>query len=118
MPSRIAITRQVSPAITQCQLTFLERRPIDLELARRQHGLYERCLAELGCRIHQLPEDQGLPDSVFVEDTCMVLDELAVLTRPGAKSRRGELPAIAEALGMYRLLRRLEEPARLDGGDV
>lgn len=115
---RIAITRAVSPAIAACELTHLARRPIDFERARVQHHAYEAALVELGCEVHALPADVALPDSVFVEDVAVVLDEVAVVTLPGAPSRRAETAAVAEALAPYRPLRSIEAPATLDGGDV
>ncbi len=115
---RIAITREVSPAINSCELTHVERQPIDFERARIQHREYERCLIGLGCRIHQMPADVHLPDSVFVEDTAVVLDEVAVLARPGVESRRRETDAMEQRLQGYRPLCRLHQPATLDGGDV
>ncbi len=86
----IAITRDVSTSINECELTHLERQPIDLPLARRQHHVYRDRLVELGCRVISLPEEAELPDAVFVEDAALVLDELAVITRPGAAIRRPE----------------------------
>lgn len=115
---RIAIARAVSPSIARCELTHLERQPIDWDLAVRQHAEYLAALAELGCRVIELPAEPELPDAVFVEDAALVLDELAVLTRPGALSRRPELPSIERALAPFRPLARLEAPATLDGGDV
>lgn len=115
---RIAITRAVSRAMERCELTHLERRAIDLDLARAQHAAYERALRDAGCEVRQLAEQPALADSVFVEDTAVVLDELAVLTRPGAQSRRGEVESMAEALAPLRELRRIDAPATLDGGDV
>ena len=118
MTRRIAITRQVSPAIADCELTHLPRRAIDLERAREQHRQYESCLAELGCDLRSLPAEPELPDSVFVEDCAVVLDEVAVITRPGAESRRSETASVAASLEPYRSLSRLRAPATLDGGDV
>jgi dimethylargininase len=115
---RIAITREVSPSIGDCELAHLPRVPIDLDTARVQHRQYEECLAAFGCRIHRLPAEPSLPDSVFVEDTAVVLDELAIIARPGAASRRGETGAPAEALRTYRRLTYIEQPGTLDGGDV
>jgi dimethylargininase len=114
----IAITREVSRKIDDCQLTHLSRQAIDVDLARAQHKQYEESLQALGCKVVTLAEEAGLPDSVFVEDTAIVLDELAVITRPGAASRRAETVSIAEALAPYRSLAFLEPPATLDGGDV
>lgn len=115
---RIAVTRRVSPAMQRCELTHLARAPIDIDRARKQHRAYQDALRGLGYRIESLPEEPDLPDSVFVEDTAIVLDELAVITRPGAPSRRSETPSIAGTLAKYRRLVRIEAPGTLDGGDV
>src|SRR5581483_60237 len=114
----IAITREISPSIVRCELTHVARAPIDVELARRQHEEYERCLASAGCTIRRLPSDAAMPDSVFVEDVAVVFDELALVTRPGAVSRRIETPAVADALRSLRTLRYIEPPGTLDGGDA
>jgi len=114
----IAITREVSPSIGNCELTYLARQAIDLGLARRQHQEYERALRELGCEVRRLPAEPDLPDSVFVEDTALVLDELAIMTRPGAASRRPELRSIAQALEPYRELVFVQAPGTVDGGDM
>lgn len=113
-----AITRAVSPAIEKCELEYLERRPIDLAQAAEQHRAYQRCLAELGARVMSLPAEPDLPDSVFVEDPALVLDEVAVITRMGAESRREEARTLAAALAPFRPLRHLTAPATLEGGDV
>jgi len=113
-----AITREVSPAIGQCELTHIPRVAINVDLARSQHTEYRQLLTELGCAVIHLPAEPKLPDSVFVEDTAVVLDELAVLTRPGAESRHGEIDSIAKALAPHRSLAELTAPAMLDGGDV
>jgi len=115
---RVAITRKVSPEIGRCELSYLEREPIDVGLAERQHLAYERCLADLDCTVTSLPSEPELPDSVFVEDTAIVLDELAVITRPGAVSRRPETASVAAALAPWRPLFHLGPPGTLDGGDV
>ena len=114
----IAITRAVSPAIAHCELTHLDRQPIDLMAARTQHQAYEQALRALGCEVLSLPADPALPDSVFVEDTAIVFDELAVITRPGSPSRRPEIVTTAVALRPYRPLVRIAPPASIDGGDV
>lgn len=116
--ARVALTRQVSSAMERCELTHLPRCSIDIALARSQHEAYEEALRGLGCRVQRLAEEPELADSVFVEDTALVLDELAVITRPGAESRRPETATIAGALGAFRPLARIEAPATLDGGDV
>lgn len=115
---RIALTRDVSPAMDRCELSHLARSPIDHARAVAQHAAYEQCLMELGCRVHRVPADASMPDAVFIEDTAVVVDELAVVTRPGAASRRGETAAVAPALAAYRSVAEIEAPGTLDGGDV
>lgn len=114
----IALTRDVSPTLRDCELTHLSREPIDLERARAQHRAYEQALAALGCRVERLPAEPELPDAVFVEDTAVVVDEVAVITRPGAGSRRPETSSMAVALSAYRRLAAIAAPGTLDGGDV
>jgi dimethylargininase len=114
----VALTREISPAIVRCELTHLARVPIDLELARAQHDAYERCLGEAGCRVERLPAGPDMPDSVFIEDTAVVFHEIAIVTRPGAASRRLETPAVAEALRRFRQVQSIQPPATVDGGDV
>lgn len=114
----VAVTRPVSASLGRCELTFLDRQPIDIALARQQHAAYEQALASLGATLVRLPQSDELPDAVFVEDTAIVLDELAVIPIMGAESRRPETVEVARCLGRFRPLRRLEPPATLDGGDV
>ena len=114
----IAITREVPRSIQQCELTFQERVPIDLARARAQHAAYQRTLEKHGYDVVQLPEAPDLADSVFVEDVAIIFDECAVITRPGAASRRAEIPSIRSVLERYRTPHELKEPATLDGGDV
>jgi dimethylargininase len=114
----MAVTRPVGPAIRRCALSHLERRPIDTDRAVAQHAAYETALRELGCRVVRVPEAPTFPDAVFIEDTAVVTDELAVVTRPGAASRRGEVAPVAALLTRFRVLRRIRPPATLDGGDV
>ena len=121
----IAITRPVPQSINRCEVTHLVREPIDFARATAQHAAYERALTALGCTIQHLPALDEMPDSVFVEDAAVVLPEVAIITRPGAESRRGEVESVAEALQPHRSIRRIGErpsrpqtPALLDGGDV
>ncbi len=114
----LALTRAVSPLMASCELTHLARVPIDPALAARQHRDYEEALHRLGCTIEQVVPAPGLPDSVFIEDTAVVLDEVAIITRPGAESRRGEVDAVAVALQRHRPLVTITHPGLLDGGDV
>jgi dimethylargininase len=114
----IAITRDVSASLADCELSFVDRNPIDIAKARAQHHAYRQALESLGCKVLSLPAQDAMPDAVFVEDVAVVLDELAIVTRPGAESRRVEGASVAEVLGPYRELRRIEAPGTLDGGDV
>ncbi len=114
----IAITRQVSPRFNECEITHIERTPIDLNLACIQHRAYADVLKELGCEVIELPAESDLPDSVFVEDTAFILPEVAVITRPGADSRKPETESIVQALSPYIDLVHICEPATVDGGDV
>jgi dimethylargininase len=116
--SRVALLRGVPPTLERCELSFREREPIDLARARAQHAAYADLLRELGYAVVELAADPAFPDCCFVEDVAVVLDELALLTRPGAESRRGEVAAVAEALARYRPLATTEDPATLEGGDV
>lgn len=114
----IALTRDVSPRISECELTHLERVPIDFDRACVEHAEYERTLTALGCHVRRVSTAADLPDSVFIEDTAVVLDELAVITRPGAESRRAETAAVEDVLRQYRAVATIRAPATLDGGDV
>lgn len=113
-----ALLRPVSPSLARCELSHLPRRPIALDRARRQHDGYAQALAALGCELLWLPAEPDLPDAVFVEDTAVVLGEIAVIARPGAESRRRETASTAAALARWRELVRIEPPGTLDGGDV
>lgn len=117
MPA-IAITRAVPSSLAQCELTYQSRVPIDVGRARRQHAEYQHILTRHGYEVIELAEAPELPDSVFVEDTALVLAECAVITRPGAASRRPEVPAVRTALAPFRELHEVREPGTLDGGDV
>jgi dimethylargininase len=114
----IALTRGVSPRIAECELTHLAREPIRVERAQAQHAAYERALAELGCSVRRLAGGGEWPDSVFIEDTAIVLPEAAVVTRPGARARRAETAEVAEVLARHRPVVSIEPPGTLDGGDV
>jgi len=114
----LAITREVSRSIVNCELTHLARTPIDVERAQAQHAQYEAALRSLGAAVLSLPEEPSLADSVFVEDTALVLDECAIILRPGAESRRPETQLIEPVLAPYRQIFHIEAPARVDGGDL
>ena len=113
-----AIVRKPSAALARCELTYLARQRIDLARAEVQHGAYVDALRSHGIDVVILPPEPDLADAVFVEDTAVVVDECAVLTRPGAESRRPEVSTVAAALEPFRPLVPLHPPATLDGGDV
>ncbi len=113
-----AITRLPSPRMNECELSFAPRVPIDLHLALGQHAEYRALLERCGAQVTVLSASPALPDCVFVEDTAVVLDEVAVMARPGAESRRPEVADVAEALRPHRPLEWIRPPGTLDGGDV
>lgn len=113
-----AITRAVSSSLVNCELSFIPRSPIDLERAREQHRAYELLLEKLGARVISLPEEKDLPDSMFVEDPAVVLDEIAVIFPLGTESRRKEAVSIGAELEKYRKLAYVELPGTVEGGDV
>jgi dimethylargininase len=114
----VALTREISPRIADCQLTHLARTPIDVTRAREQHAAYEDALRTLGCDVRRVPPAPECPDSVFIEDTAVILDGAAVICRPGAESRAMEVEPVAEALGQLMPVHRVHPSAALDGGDV
>src|ERR1700682_4699948 len=113
-----AITRAVSPAIIRCEISFIDRKPIDLAIAQDQHRIYQTLLKKLGARVLSLPAEPALPDSMFVEDPAIVLDELAVILPLGTSSRRPEASSLANALSSFRKLSYVTLPGTLEGGDV
>jgi dimethylargininase len=114
----MAVTREVSPAMNRCELSYLDRVEIDVVKAAEQHRQYEACLRGMGAEVISLPAEPELPDSVFVEDPAVVVEEIAILTRPGAESRRREGETLAKTLARFRPLRWIEAPATLEGGDA
>lgn len=115
---QIAITRAPEPDLEPAGSRSHDWEGIDPERALDQHEAYENLLTELGCLVRRLPPRPPLPDSIFVEDTAVVLDNIAIITRPGAASRRGETGDVARILAAYRELHRIKPPGTLDGGDV
>jgi dimethylargininase len=114
----VAITREPAQSLGECELTYVGRQPIDTERAAAQHRDYRRALAACGARVVVLPAVEELPDSVFVEDTAVVLDELAVVTSPGVASRRAEVEIIEPEIARLRPVAKILPPATLEGGDV
>jgi dimethylargininase len=113
-----ALTRAVSRSLAGCELTWQVREEIDIARAIEQHHGYEEALRGLGIRVISLAEEPDLPDAVFVEDPIVVVDEVAILTRMGAASRRPESASLERAIAPHRPVRRLCAPATLEGGDV
>jgi dimethylargininase len=113
-----ALTRTVGRRLGDCELSFLSRSAIDVGKAVEQHEVYCEALSQLGLKLFKLPDEPDLPDAVFVEDTAIVLDELAVITRLGAASRRNEPESVARALAGFRRLEFIRPPATIEGGDV
>ena len=113
-----ALTRAPGPELARCELTHLARQPIDPGRALAQHRAYQAALRDAAVRVVELPADPAHPDGVFVEDTAVVLDEVAVMTAPAPTSRRGDLAAVAAALVPFRRLARLPADTCLEGGDV
>src|SRR5262245_7035638 len=114
----VAVTRAISPTLANCELTHLAREPIDVAHAITEHASYEDALRSLGATVVRAAPEPDLPDAVFVEDAALALDEVAVITRPGAATRRGETESLAAVLAEYRTLLRIQAPGTLDGGDV
>ena len=114
----IAVTRAVSSTLADCELTHRPRDPINVANAVAEHASYEEALRSLGAAVVRAPPEPTLPDAVFVEDTALALDEVAVVTRPGAPTRRREVESMAKVLSAYRPLLRIQSPGTLDGGDV
>jgi dimethylargininase len=114
----LALTHVPSPNLDQAQRTYVGRVPIDHAQAVRQHEAYCRLLRDCGAAVQTLAVNRDLPDSVFIEDTAVVLDEVAVLASMGAPSRRAEPAGIEPELGRLREVVRVQPPATLEGGDV
>jgi dimethylargininase len=113
----LAFTRAVSKRIADCALTHLDRLPIDPDRAATQHAAYEEALKHAGFSIHRLEELPDDPDAVFVEDTAVLLGPHAIITRPGAASRRDEADSTARSLAPFFTVHRLSA-GNVDGGDV
>lgn len=94
------------------------RPSLDPAIARQQHSEYRTRLAGAGYAITEIPADEGCPDCVFIEDTAVIIGSVAVITRPGAPSRRPETPPVAKALESHRTIISIESPGTIDGGDV
>jgi dimethylargininase len=114
-----ALVRQPSSRLAEGIVTHISRSPVDVAVARAQHVAYVGALAANGWMIREVSAADDCPDSVFIEDTVVICEDLAVLTRPGTPARRAEVAGVAhevQALGLRTAC--IEEPGVLDGGDV
>src|SRR5262245_42804435 len=114
----VAVTNVPSPLLYLGVRTFAEEAALDYANALREHEQYRDALQRCGCRVISLEVSRDHPDSVFVEDTALVLDEVAIMMSPGAASRRDEPLGIEPTLREYRKVLRVEPPATIDGGDI
>jgi dimethylargininase len=113
-----ALTRGVSPTIDACELNFLPRQPINVQKAIEQQQNYEKFMREKDVNVVSLAVQPDLPDAVFVEDTAVIVDEVAVIVTTGAVTRRREVETVAEALARHYPLEFVRWPGTLEGGDV
>jgi dimethylargininase len=114
-----ALVRAPSSRLAEGIVTHIRRAPVDVALARAQHAAYASALAASGWQVQEVPVAEDCPDSVFVEDTAVVCQDLAVLARPGAPARRAEVADVAAMAGRLGLrTATIQEPGTLDGGDV
>ncbi|MGV9883936.1 dimethylargininase [Streptomyces sp. NPDC003006] len=119
MPSKKALIRRPGPRLAEGLLTHLERTPVDVGLALRQWEAYVAALDAHGWQTLEVEPADDCPDSVFVEDTVVVFRNVALIARPGAEARRGETPAVEEAVARLGCsVNRIREPGTLDGGDI
>jgi dimethylargininase len=122
MERTAALTAIVKPPTASlcaaCELTFIERSPMQLEVLEQQHLEYRHALEQAGARVTMLEPSPDLPDSVFVEDTALVLEEIAIISRPGSDSRLPETVHLEPALAQHRRLAHIHAPGMLEGGDV
>jgi dimethylargininase len=114
-----ALVRRPSPRLGEGIVTHLERRPVDVELARAQWAAYVEALEAAGWEAVDAPPADESPDGVFVEDAVVVYGHLAVVARPGVEARRAETIGVEAAVAELGYgIERIEEPGTLDGGDV
>jgi dimethylargininase len=114
----VAVTNVPSPLLYLGVRTFADEAAVDYAIALREHEQYREALRRCGCRVISLEVNRDYPDSVFVEDTALVLDEVAIMMSPGAASRRDEPRGIEPTLAEYREVVRVEPPGTIDGGDI
>ncbi|MFN0020601.1 MAG: dimethylarginine dimethylaminohydrolase family protein [Pirellulaceae bacterium] len=114
----IALTHKPSPNMQACERTFVSEVHINVGLAAQQHQAYCAALSDCGAEVTVLDVNWNMPDGAFIEDTAVVLDEVAILCSMGAASRQREPAGIEKVLREFRPIERIELPATLEGGDV
>ncbi|HLN26370.1 MAG TPA: arginine deiminase family protein [Gemmataceae bacterium] len=114
----LALTQVPSPSIDFGQRSHVARTLIDWDLLLQQHASYCQSLRDCDLEVRVLDVNRACPDGTFLEDTAIVLDEVAVLTSMGTEARRAELPGIERELRQYRQVQRIALPATIEGGDV
>lgn len=114
----IALTHTVSPNIMNGEVTFIDRKAVNYDLAVQQHDIYCQALSDCGAEVKKLSVNLNSPDSCFVEDTAIIFDEVAIITSMGISSRQHESKTIAPELDRYREIIHIELPAIIEGGDV
>ena len=117
-PFTHAFVRKISRSLASCELTHLSRQPFDLSLANWQHDRYVEALQRAGLIVKILPEEPSLPDSSFVEDPVLMLEEGAILCRLGAPSRALEAELLQREIADFRTVFKIEGQGTLEGGDI
>jgi dimethylargininase len=115
----IALVRRPSSQLAEGIVTHISRSTVDVALANRQWASYVEALHEFGWQISEVPLLESAPDSVFIEDTVVMFDNMAVITRPGDDRRKPEVAAVevvVRELGCR--VEHIIAPGTLDGGDV
>lgn len=118
MNFKYAFVREPGNAYQGCITSHPLRDTIDINIARKQHAIYCHTLKELGVELINLPRLNEFPDSCFIEDTAIICNEKAFITRMGAISRRGEVYSVESKLAEYMEVGMAKVPATIEGGDV
>ncbi len=119
MGTKKALVRLPSPRLAEGIVTKVERQPIDYHVASKQWEAYAEAMESSGWEIIEVPPADDSPDGVFVEDTVVMFRNVAVITRPGAETRRSEVAGTEEAVQRLGCsVNRIRAPGTLDGGDV
>ena len=114
----IALTHTVSPSLAEGEVTFIDRQTVDYELALQQHATYCNALEKCGVEVKRLSVNPDSPDSCFIEDTAIVVDEVIIVTTIGSPARQHESRNVAPELARYGEIIHIQLPATIDGGDV